>query len=125
MYINSPYLLRPTLQSKTSDTLFFAGQIAGTEGYVGSVASGLLAGVNAARIIESEALLELPERSMAGALMRYIAHAAAEDFQPMKANFGLLPPLERRVRGKRKRAAAQAERALQEMRESLGRGHFA
>jgi methylenetetrahydrofolate--tRNA-(uracil-5-)-methyltransferase len=111
-YINAPALLRPTLQYQARDDLLFAGQIAGLEGYAGNVAGGWLAGVNVARISQGEVPLTLPRETMAGALMHYITHAAPEGFQPMKANFGLVPPHAQRIRGKRARGEAHAERAL-------------
>ena len=112
-FIFSPQLLAPTMQFRTRDDLFFAGQITGIEGYVGNIASGLFAGINASRLIDSQPLLELPKETMLGALCHYITHADEKDFQPMKANFGVVPPLTDNVkRGKRQRAAAYAERAL-------------
>ena len=114
-FINSPMLLRPTLQSRQREDLFFAGQITGTEGYVGSTLGGLLAGVNASRLLAGEPLLELPPTTMSGALIHYVTHAEPRHFQPMKANLGLLPPLEERVRGKRERAAAYARRAMEDL----------
>ena len=111
-YLNAPLLLHPTLQFKTRPTLFFAGQIAGLEGYAGNIAGGWVAGVNAARLIQGQPLLQLPPDTMIGALLHYITHAAADNFQPMKANFGLLPSLETPVRGKRARGEARAARAL-------------
>ncbi len=111
-YINSPRLLLPTLQYRQRPDLFFAGQIAGLEGYVGNIAGGWLAGVNASRLLRGQSPVLPPRETMIGALMHYITHAAADVFQPMKANFGLLPPLPRRVRGKRARGEAHAERAL-------------
>jgi methylenetetrahydrofolate--tRNA-(uracil-5-)-methyltransferase len=110
-FINSPALLRPTLQWHNRDDLFFAGQITGTEGYVGSATGGLLAGLNAARLVKGLAPVSLPSTTMMGALFHYITHTASADFQPMKANIGLLPPLENPPRGKRERAMAYAERA--------------
>ena len=112
-YISSPTLLRPTLQWHDRDDLFFAGQITGTEGYVGSTMSGLLAGVNAARVALGQAPLTLPPTTMAGALLAYITHADPKTFQPMKANFGLLPELELPVKDKRLRHAAFAARAIE------------
>ena len=112
-FINSPVLLRPTLQFKKREDLFFAGQITGTEGYVGSTMGGLVAGINAVRLMRGEEPLEFPRQTMIGALLHYITHAEPRDFQPMKANFGLLPPLERKVRNKRQRYQKYAERALQ------------
>lgn len=114
-FINSPHLLRPTLQWHDREDLFFAGQITGTEGYVGSTAGGLLAGLNAARTILGQPLLTLPPTTMMGALFHYITHTAPEDFQPMKANFGLLPELAQPVREKRQRYAAFAARALADL----------
>lgn len=92
-FIASPKLLRPTLQHVTRDDLFFAGQITGVEGYMGNIATGLLAGINAARLVQGKSLLELPHKTMLGALCHYITHADLKDFQPMKANFGILPEL--------------------------------
>jgi methylenetetrahydrofolate--tRNA-(uracil-5-)-methyltransferase len=110
-FINSPTLLRPTLQFKGRDDLFFAGQITGTEGYVGSTMGGLVAGINSVRRLRGEALLELPRTTMIGALLHYITHAEPKTFQPMKAAMGLLPELDATVRNKRARYATYAERA--------------
>lgn len=122
-FIASPRLLRPTLQFKTRDNLLFAGQITGVEGYVGNIATGLLAGQNLARLLNGQALLQLPPTTMLGALCHYITNAAEKDFQPMKANFGIIPPLDESVLrpagkkrlGKRERAAANAARALSDL----------
>lgn len=117
-FINSPNLLKPTLQFHSRETLFFAGQITGVEGYIGNVATGLLAGKNIARLLNGSPLLKLPQATMLGALCHYITHAAPKDFQPMKANFGILPPLPplpkggKKKRGKRERAALRAQIAL-------------
>ena len=111
-YVNAPALLTPTLQWHDRSDLFFAGQIAGLEGYAGNVAGGWLAGVNAARLVKGRNPLILPRETMIGALMHYISHAEVKSFQPMKANFGLVPSLSRRIRGKRARREAYAERAL-------------
>jgi methylenetetrahydrofolate--tRNA-(uracil-5-)-methyltransferase len=111
-FINAPELLRPTMQFRKRDDLFFAGQITGTEGYVGSVASGFVAGLNAARILRGQLPISFPPTTMIGALSHYICHASPNDFQPMKANFGLFPSLQPPVRGKRERYAAYARRAL-------------
>ncbi len=112
-YINAPRLLHPTLQFRRRSDLFFAGQIAGLEGYAGNVAGGWVAGVNAARLVQGLPPLVPPPETMIGALMHYITHADADTFQPMKANFGLLPPLPGRIRGKRARNEARARRALE------------
>ncbi len=110
-FINSPTLLHPTLQYREREDLFFAGQITGTEGYVGSTMGGLLAGINMARLLTGQPLLVPPRESMMGSLLYYITHADPENFQPMKANMGLLPELEERVRGKQQRYGVYAERA--------------
>jgi methylenetetrahydrofolate--tRNA-(uracil-5-)-methyltransferase len=116
-FIFSPAHLRPTLQFKSRPDLFFAGQITGVEGYVGNIATGLLAGWNAARVLCGQEPITLPDNTMLGSLCRYITQADAADFQPMKANFGILPPLDedKRPKNKRQRAAAYAQRALMDL----------
>ena len=111
-FIASPKLLRPTLQFTNREHLLFAGQITGVEGYMGNIATGLLAGINAAHIYKGEQPLALPQTTMLGALCHYVTHADLKDFQPMKANFGILPPLEDSPRNKRERYRAFCERAL-------------
>ncbi len=115
-FIASPRVLHPTLQHQTRADLFFAGQITGVEGYMGNIATGLLAGKNAARVLHGQGPLELPRTTMLGALCHYVTHADMRDFQPMKANFGILPPLgsSNRLKG-RERARAQAQRALSDL----------
>jgi methylenetetrahydrofolate--tRNA-(uracil-5-)-methyltransferase len=110
-FIFSPALLEPTLQFRYRKGLFFAGQITGVEGYVGNIGTGLLAGCNAANHVLDKPLIDMPPSTMLGALCYYISHAKARDFQPMKANFGILPELDERVKGKRLRAAALSSRA--------------
>ena len=117
-YINAPALLKPTMQWRTRPDLFFAGQIVGVEGYVGNIASGWLAGVNMARLIAGLEPVTLPPTTMLGALAHYVSHAAPKDFQPMKANFGILPPLPQKIRNKRARYEAYVTRALTDL-ESL------
>ncbi len=119
-FIASPKLLRPTLQHITRDDLFFAGQITGVEGYMGNIATGLLAGINAARLLGYKQPITLPHETMLGALCHYITNASLKDFQPMKANFGILPALalEKRV-GKRERSKLYAERAGKVLNEFL------
>jgi methylenetetrahydrofolate--tRNA-(uracil-5-)-methyltransferase len=112
-FINAPNLLEPTMQSRLRQGLFFAGQITGVEGYVGSAATGWLAGVNAARLLSGKAQVSLPRETMLGALCHYVARADQKGFQPMKANFGLLPPLSPLVRRKRERYGAYANRSLE------------
>ncbi len=114
-YINAPRLLHPTLQFRQRADLFFAGQITGVEGYVGNIGTGWLAGVNAARLLKGESLLTLPQTTMLGALCWYVTHAESGNFEPMKANYGILPPLENPPRGKRERAAAYSGRALADL----------
>lgn len=121
-FIASPKLLRPTLQTITRDDLFFAGQITGVEGYMGNIATGLLAGWNAARLLQGQATLELPQTTMLGALCHYVTHADPKDFQPMKANFGILPPLTDAPAksDKRMRAGLNAQRAANDLDVFLG-----
>jgi methylenetetrahydrofolate--tRNA-(uracil-5-)-methyltransferase len=122
-FIFSPAHLRPTLQARRRDDLFFAGQITGVEGYAGNIATGLLAGLNAARVLRGETPLTLPPTTMLGALCHYITHADPADFQPMKANFGILPPLAQKPgggrRNKRRRQQAYAARALADLEQAL------
>ena len=119
-FIASPKLLRPTLQHIQREDLFFAGQITGVEGYMGNIATGLLAGVNAARLHHHEEPIALPQTTMLGALCHYVTHADLKDFQPMKANFGILPALDIQGRlGKRERSKSYAERALVDLRFAL------
>ncbi|MFC2053303.1 methylenetetrahydrofolate--tRNA-(uracil(54)-C(5))-methyltransferase (FADH(2)-oxidizing) TrmFO [Chloroflexota bacterium] len=113
-YIFSPALLQPTLQTRNRDDLFFAGQITGIEGYTGNIASGLLAGCNAARLLKGRNPMIMPETTLIGALCYYISNASPEDFQPMKANFGILPTLEGpKVRDKRERFSTYSRRSLE------------
>ena len=118
-YINSPMLLKPTMQWHNRPDLFFAGQITGVEGYVGSTATGLLAGINAARWFQGQPPITLPQTTMLGALCHYITHAEPKDFQPMKANFGLMPSFERKIRDKQARYQAYTERALRDLGEVI------
>ncbi|MFN2196139.1 MAG: FAD-dependent oxidoreductase, partial [Anaerolineales bacterium] len=113
-FIYSPAVLTSTLQFKTRSDLFFAGQITGVEGYAGNIATGLLAGWNAARVLRGEEPLSLPSETMLGALVEYITRANPADFQPMKANFGIMPTLQlAKKTNKRDRAAAYARRSLE------------
>jgi methylenetetrahydrofolate--tRNA-(uracil-5-)-methyltransferase len=93
-FINSPAHLQPTLQCRGNGNIFFAGQISGVEGYVGNIATGYLAGWNAARLINGQNPVVFPQTTMLGALCHYITNANPADFQPMKANYGLLPGLQ-------------------------------
>jgi len=114
-YINAPQLLQPTLQYRNRADLFFAGQITGVEGYVGNAATGLLAGINAARLLQGQHPIILPTNTMLGALCHYVTHAAAKDFQPMKANFGLFAPPPQKM-SKSDRYRWYSERALTALR---------
>ena len=115
-FIDAPTLLYPTLQFRGREDLFFAGQITGVESYMGNIATGLLAGWNVARFLHRQAPVSLPITTILGSLCHYVTHASPADFQPMKANFGILPPLNTSERlNKRKRAAAYAERALKDL----------
>jgi len=115
--------LRPTLQHITRDDLFFAGQITGVEGYMGNIATGLLAGINAARLLGRKPPITLPQETMLGALCHYITHADLKDFQPMKANFGILPALAlEKKTGKRERGQLYADRAANVLNAYLNSG---
>lgn len=114
-FINSPKLLDATMQYRHRENLWFAGQITGVEGYVGNVGTGLVAGLNAARYLQGKSQVILPQTTMMGMLCHYVAHADSKHFQPMKANFGILPELATPPKGKRERAAAYAQRALQDL----------
>ncbi|MED4081537.1 FADH(2)-oxidizing methylenetetrahydrofolate--tRNA-(uracil(54)-C(5))-methyltransferase TrmFO [Halalkalibacterium halodurans] len=112
-FINSPNLLKPTYQYKKRKDLFFAGQITGVEGYVESAAAGLVAGLNAARLVQSKELVVFPDTTMLGSMANYITTANSKNFQPMNANFGLLPPLDTRIKDKKTRYETLAGRALE------------
>ena len=115
-FINAPVLLQPTFQCKKRPDLFFAGQITGVEGYVESAASGLMAGINAALLIQGLAPLTFPPESAHGALAAYITTADPKRFQPMNINFALFPPMERRIRNKAERNRVIVENALASIR---------
>ncbi|MFN4067489.1 MAG: FADH(2)-oxidizing methylenetetrahydrofolate--tRNA-(uracil(54)-C(5))-methyltransferase TrmFO [Thermosynechococcus sp.] len=114
-FLNAPKLLSASLQFRDRPTLLAAGQITGTEGYSAAVAGGWLAGTNAARLARGLAPLVLPPTTMAGALFHYISTAESKTFQPMPPNFGILPPLEQKVRQKALRYAAYRDRALRDL----------
>ncbi|MDK3161557.1 methylenetetrahydrofolate--tRNA-(uracil(54)-C(5))-methyltransferase (FADH(2)-oxidizing) TrmFO [Kamptonema cortianum] len=117
-FINSPALLLPTMQLRIRPDLLFAGQITGVEGYMGNVATGLLAGINLARILSGQLPWTPPQTSMLGMLCHYVTHAESAHFQPMKANFGILPPLDTAIRDKRARYRAYVARGLADLHES-------
>lgn len=120
-FINAPTLLEPTYQTRKRSDLFIAGQMSGVEGYVESAASGLIAGLNMASLIEAKPQVLFPQETVMGAQAYYITHTAPEDFQPMNANFGILPDLGFRVKKKEKKAA-YAERALAAMEAFIKEG---
>ena len=111
-FMNSPEVLQPTYESKQKAGLFFAGQMTGVEGYVESAASGLLAGINAARMAQGQATLTLDPATAIGSMANYITHTNGKHFQPMNANFGILAPLPEKIRDKKARYQALAKRAL-------------
>ena len=111
-FINSPELMRPTLQFGSNDNLMFAGQMTGVEGYVESASSGLVAGINAARICQGLVPVVFPAETAHGALCHYITTAPAKHFQPMNVNFGIMSPVKERIRDKKLKKQRIAERAL-------------
>lgn len=118
-FLNSPKILNSDFSVKSNNKIFFAGQITGVEGYMESASSGIIAGINAVRRLNELQPLLLPETTMLGALSRYIADDSIKDFQPMGANFGVLPELENRPRDKRERGQAYADRAMADLKNYL------
>lgn len=118
-FISAPTLLNSTLQFKNRSDLFFAGQLTGVEGYLGNIGTGLIAGVQAAHYLKGQPTLELPLTTMLGALCHYITHASLKDFQPMKANFGILPGFTPHIRDKHERTHAFTVRAISDMQQWL------
>jgi methylenetetrahydrofolate--tRNA-(uracil-5-)-methyltransferase len=118
-FIDSPRLLNADFAFRERPELFFAGQITGVEGYMESAAAGILAGLNAARFIKGVAPLILPKESMLGALADYISSPCVKDFQPMGANFGVIPPLEEHIRDKKQRYEALALRGIEAVRHQI------
>ena len=114
-FLCSPKILDSDFSVKENKNLFFAGQITGVEGYMESAASGIMAGINAANTVLGKKTVVLPDTSMIGALSRYISNPEVKKFQPMGANFGVLPELENRPRDKKERGKAYAERALNDL----------
>lgn len=114
-FLNSPKLLNADFSLRSNPNIFFAGQITGVEGYMESAASGIMAGINAVRQAEGEEPLVLSEYNMIGALSQYISDESVTSFQPMGANFGILPPIEPKIRDKRERYMALANRALEQL----------
>ena len=112
-YINSPEVLTAALQTRERSGLFFAGQISGVEGYSESAASGILCGINAARLAKGRETLALPQTSILGSLFHYISHAERKNYQPTNVSFGLLPPAPKGIRKKRERNLARSAKALE------------
>ena len=121
-FINSPKLLNPDLSLESDGNIFFAGQLSGVEGYMESAASGIVAGINAAARLNGKEPLILPDFTMTGALLAYICNPAVTDFQPMGANFGIIPPIEPHIRDKRERYAALSNRSLNWFDKNIKRG---
>lgn len=111
-FINSPKVLNPDLSLKKSNNIFFAGQLSGVEGYMESAASGIVAAINAVNKLNDKPTLILPKFSMIGALLNYITDESVENFQPMGANFGVLPPLDVHIKDKKERYMALSQRSL-------------
>lgn len=111
-FLCSPEVMQATYQTKKRPDLFFAGQMTGVEGYVESAASGLYAGLNAARIAQGKDPVIFPEETMMGAMAHYITHASVKNFQPINANFGIVPKLQERIRNKQERNLKISERAI-------------
>lgn len=118
-FIDSPRLLNSDFSLRSNPYLYFAGQITGVEGYMESASSGIMAGINAVRRAEGKEPLKLAKETMIGALSDYISDESVKNFQPMGANFGILPPIEPKIRDKKERYAALAERALESLAETL------
>ena len=116
-FIDSPKLLNGDFSLKSNPDIFFAGQITGVEGYIESAASGIMAGINALRRIEGKESLVLPRETMIGALSHYISEDCIGKFQPMSSNFGILPTLDTKIRDKKERYLALAERSLKKIDE--------
>jgi len=124
-YICGPRVLRPTWQTRLRDDLFFAGQVSGVEGYVESAASGLLAGINAARLVQGFAPRVLPRTTALGALAHYVSHADPDHYQPTNITHGIMEPLPQPPRDKARRKALLAERALADLEASTRPGALA
>lgn len=114
-FMKSPEVLEQSYRSKQNRNLFFAGQMTGVEGYVESTASGLVAGINAVNLLKEQDLMILPETTMIGSMARYITHASGKHFQPINANFGIMQPLDHKIRDKKERNLELAKRALKDL----------
>ena len=120
-YIHSPSVLTAAFETVSRKGLFFAGQMTGVEGYVESAASGIVAGINAARHLEGKSALMFPTTTATGALGHYISTFSGADFQPMNINFGIIDGLTERIKNKRERYAKISQRALTQMKELIAR----
>lgn len=118
-FLDSPRVLNKNFSLRTKPNVFFAGQITGVEGYMESAASGIMAGINAVRLAKGEPSLDLDEYTMIGALTAYISDETVKNFQPMGANFGILPPIEPKIKDKKERYEALSNRALAHLDASL------
>lgn len=111
-FINSPHLLKPTYQTKKNPKIFFAGQITGVEGYIESASSGMVAGINIARMLNGEEMIVFPKETATGGLCHYITDESIKNFQPMNVTFGIIAPCDKKIRKKKEKNAYLAERAL-------------
>lgn len=118
-FINSPKILNADFSLRAHPNVFFAGQITGTEGYMESAAGGIMAGINAVRRSRGDSTLVLPQTTMIGALSRYISDEGVKNFQPMGANFGIMPPLENKIKDKKERYTAFADRAIEALKKEI------
>jgi methylenetetrahydrofolate--tRNA-(uracil-5-)-methyltransferase len=118
-FLNSPEILNEDFSTKENENLFFAGQITGVEGYMESASSGIIAGINAYNRCKNLPSMTLPDTTMMGSLSKYISDTTVKNFQPMGANFGILPQLENRPRDKKERGQAYADRALNDLRQFI------
>lgn len=118
-YINAPAILRPTFQTRERKDLFFAGQLSGVEGYVESAASGLITGINAARVAKGEEPIQFPRETALGSLSNYITSADASSYQPANISYGLFPALSARIRGKMNRREKLSSRSLSSLKKFI------
>ena len=112
-FINSPNLLTSTYQTRKNKKIFFAGQITGVEGYVESASSGLVAGINIAKMIKDEEMIEFPRETAIGGLCHYISEGSVGPFQPMNVTFGIIAPLNQKIRKKKEKNTALSNRAIE------------
>lgn len=118
-FLNGPTVLNQCGQLESEDRIFFAGQMTGVEGYIESTASGLVAGINAAHLVKNEQVLTWPRTTAIGSLMHHVGESPSNNFQPMNINFGLMPPSEKKIRGKKERNSYYVQRALNDLEQWL------